>query len=170
MRCSYLTRRGRKQFDSKLIPHVFWVSSPQSSLTSLESLENYFQVEWWCSWKDKTSPLSGSLPTPSALCTPHFSFPSLYFLEQRNQRGRGAGTGNAPFCFYKDINQPSVSQISFSEGSIKCFPHHQKRKTKLKKVPKIYNKSLCIFSYPCFVPGQVSSDNLQSHWLAHIWC
>lgn len=121
MRCSYLTRRGRKQFDSKLIPHVFWVSSPQSSLTSLESLENYFQVEWWCSWKDKTSPLSGSLPTPSALCTPHFSFPSLYFLEQRNQRGRGAGTGNAPFCFYKDINQPSVSQISFSEGSVFKF-------------------------------------------------
>lgn len=97
--CAHSRRTGviwlkgrRTQFHSKLIPCVFLISTSQSSLTSAEKLEN---ISKWCcwveelySWKGKTSLPSNSSPTSSAFCTPEFSFPSLYLLEQRNQRSK----------------------------------------------------------------------------------
>lgn len=76
----------RTWFHSKLIPYIFWISTSRLDWDHQKAQRT---ISKWCCWveelyssKNKTSPPSYSLPTSSAFCTLHFSFPSPYFLRE----------------------------------------------------------------------------------------
>lgn len=122
MHWGYLTKRERKWFGLKFVPHVFWIPSAQSSPISLESLKNYFQ---WCSWVErlyscKDTPSSLPSPTHSLTCLSSALFP----WAEKSERQR-AGMGDVLSYFSKGINQPSASQAIFGEDQFLNFPDHR---------------------------------------------